>query len=120
MFNIKDFNLFDAIIMDRLLFKRSFKKTDDVIFPCPTCGNHSLKLDETKFHSEDSAQSKKMQESEYWEPEWLTSVFITVFSCNNSNCKEAVMCSGTGYVDWEQIENEYGEFEQEYYCSHTP
>ena len=106
--------------MDRQLFKRPFKKTDDVIFPCPACGNHSLKLDETKFHSEDTAESKKMQESDYWEPEWLASVFTTVFSCNNSHCKETVICSGTGYVDWEPEENEHGEFEQEYYCFHTP
>ena len=106
--------------MDRQLFKRSFKQTDDVIFPCPSCGHDSLKLDKTKFHSEDTALSKKMQESDDWEPEWLSSVFTTVFSCNNSNCQETVMCSGTGYVDWDAEENEHGEFEQQYYCFHTP
>lgn len=106
--------------MNRQLFKRSFKKTDEVILICPSCGYNSLKIDKTRFHSEFTALSKKIQESNDWEPEWLTSVFTTVFQCNNTRCQETVMCSGTGYVDWETEEDAHGEIEQNYYDYYSP
>lgn len=39
----------EKIIMDRQLFKKPFKQTDNVILPCPTCKGLSLKLDNRKF-----------------------------------------------------------------------
>ena len=99
--------------MDRQLYKRYFKQTDNVTFPCPSCTNLSLKLNKDKFFAEDTASSKKMKaDDDYWEPEWLTSVFTTVLICNNSDCAESVICSGIGSVDWEPEPNEHGEMEQ--------
>ncbi|HFG6897084.1 TPA: DUF4145 domain-containing protein [Acinetobacter baumannii] len=106
--------------MDRNLYKKCFKQTDNITFPCPSCANLSLKLNSDKFFSEDTALSKKMQVDDYWEPEWLTSVFTTVLVCNNSDCIESVICSGIGSVDWEAEANEHGEMEQQYYSYYLP
>ena len=107
--------------MDRQLYKRYFKQTDNVTFPCPSCTNLSLKLNKDKFFAEDTASSKKMKaDDDYWEPEWLTSVFTTVLICNNSDCAESVICSGIGSVDWEPEPNEHGEMEQQYYSYYLP
>ena len=54
----------EKIIMDRQLFKKPFKQTDNVILPCPTCKGLSLKLDNRKFYAFDTALSRKIQESE--------------------------------------------------------
>ncbi|ENU95471.1 hypothetical protein F970_01935 [Acinetobacter sp. CIP 102082] len=111
----------EKIIMDRQLFKKPFKQTDNVILPCPTCKGLSLKLDNTKFYAFDTALSRKIQESEEdWDFDWLSSVFTAVFICSNGACGEHVICSGTGFVDWEAEPNEHGELEQQYYCYYSP
>ncbi|WP_228143074.1 hypothetical protein [Acinetobacter sp. DSM 11652] len=83
-----------------------------------------MKLINDKFFAEYTALSKKMQaDDDYWEPEWLNSVFTTVLVCNNSDCAESVICSGIRSVDWElkpNEHNEHGEMEQQYCSFYLP
>lgn len=50
--------------MDRQLFKRPFTTDEGATFTCPTCGNFSLQLDKSKFHTSDSSSSRKMMKEE--------------------------------------------------------
>lgn len=100
--------------MDKKLLKKSFKQTDSVTLPCPTCGKLSLKLDNKKFYECDTAESTKIRQSDEWEFDWLTTVFTVVFTCNNSDCQEHVICSGTGSVEEDIDYDSHGYPEQQF------
>lgn len=106
--------------MDRKLLKKSFKQSDSVTLPCPTCGKLSLKLDNKKFYACDTAESIKIRQSEEWEFDWLTTVFTAVFTCNNSDCQEHVICSGTGYVEEDIGYDSNGDPEQQFNSYYSP
>lgn len=110
--------------MDRQLFKRSFTKDEGITFPCPTCGNFSLQLDKSKFHTSNSAASRKMmKELSYWEDEWVSYIYTAIFVCQNSNCEEHVVSSGTGSVSQEPIftqDDRYTYTTTEYVCFYDP
>ncbi|MEQ1320024.1 DUF4145 domain-containing protein [Acinetobacter guillouiae] len=90
--------------MDRQLFKRPFTKDSGIAFTCPTCENFSLQLDQGKFYTSDSSSSRKMMNgNSYWEEEWITSIYTAIFVCQNSNCEEHVVSSGTGFVSQEPV-----------------
>ncbi len=110
--------------MDRHLFKKSFTKNGGITFPCPTCGNFSLQLDKGTFHTSDSAASRKMmREQSYWEEEWISSIYTAIFVCQNLNCEEHVVSSGTGFVSQEPIftqDDRYTYTTFEYVCFYKP
>ena len=110
--------------MDRQLFKRPFTIDEGITFTCPTCGNFSLQLDKSKFHTSDSSSSRKMMKEEsYWEEEWISSIYTAIFVCQNSNCEEHVVSSGTGFVSQEPVftqDDRYTYTTTEYVCFYNP
>ena len=110
--------------MDRQLFKRPFTTDEGATFTCPTCRNFSLQLDKSKFHTSNSSSSRKMmKEDSYWEEEWISSIYTAIFVCQNSNCEEHVISSGTGFVSEEPVftqDDRYTYTTTEYVCFYNP
>lgn len=105
--------------MDRQLFKRPFDLDSGVTYNCPTCGKHSLQLDQTKFYASETSSTRKMLKEDYWEDDWRTSVYTAILICRNTACEEHVISSGTGFVSEEPVftsDDRYTYTRSEYVC----
>lgn len=100
--------------MDRKLFKLPFSKSSTPDWSCPTCDKGILKIKENTFHDEELRYSREAHSHEAWEPEWIRYIFTCILVCTNDKCKEAVVCTGTGSVDWDIVEDMDGVPDQVY------
>lgn len=106
--------------MDKFSFGKPFKLNDYVIYPCPGCGRSSLKLDKETFNARVTGESHSIIEFLGFETELIKEVFTSVLVCENHECEEVVVCSGTGHVEMDIAVNERGEQIQEYFSYYTP
>lgn len=100
--------------MDRKLLKLPFSKNNTPDWVCPTCSKGILRIKEGSFQQEELRFSREAHSHEAWEPEWIRYVYTSMLICSNDKCKEIVVNSGTGSVDWDIIEDENGEPDQIY------
>lgn len=100
--------------MDRKTLKLPFGKESAPDWICPTCEKGILRIKKNTFHDEELRHSREAHSHEDWEPEWIRYVFTCILVCTNEKCKEAVVCTGTGSVDWDIIEDIDGAPDQVY------
>ena len=93
--------------MDRKLLKLPFRKNNSPDWVCPTCNKGILRIKEGTFHEEELRNSREAHSHEAWEPEWIEYVYTCMLICSNDKCKEVVVNSGTGSVDWDIVEDEH-------------
>jgi len=93
--------------MNRDLWKNlKLKRGVSPELTCPTCnkGNllpitDSLKYTETK-------ESKSLHNYEDWDHNWISYRFTLHLKCDNTKCEDIVICSGTGYEDYDMHYNQ--------------
>ena len=100
--------------MDRKLLKLPFSPDSSPDWICPTCSKGLLRIKENSFIHEEARHSREAHDHPAWEPEWIRSVYTCLLICSNEKCREVVASSGTGSVDWDIIEDEYGQQDQVY------
>lgn len=83
--------------MDRQLYKQYFEKTRIPDWQCPTCEKSILQLSEDSFTHKETFESKQEHHHDAWDIEWVRYTFSCHLVC--SNCKEFIVCTGTGKVD---------------------
>lgn len=95
--------------MDRTPYQLPFTDVRVPAWVCPVCRVGHLTLDKDSLINQETAASLKDRDHDAWEPDWIRSVFVCVFKCNNAQCKEPVTCSGSGRVEhFEYEDEEYG------------
>ncbi|MDN4053163.1 DUF4145 domain-containing protein [Massilia sp. YIM B02763] len=95
--------------MDRAPYHLPFGRNQIPGWKCPACGTGHLALDPKHLIARETAQSLVEKKHPEWEPDWIRYVFACTFHCNNPNCKEPIACSGTGSVEYVEVEDEqYG------------
>lgn len=99
---------------DRKLFKAHFSKGLLPDWPCPVCGKGVLEGLKGSFERVETSESAAAHTIRDWEPEWISYIYTSQFSCSSARCKAIVFNVGTGgvesYVDYS---NEQG-YAQEY------
>lgn len=102
-------------MIDRKLYKGYFTQDDMSQWKCPTCGSGSLQVVKDKFIEQfNSATEMNYHEEWFVAPEMIVNTFTTILTCSNPRCKEAVTCSGIGYVETEYIQLYNGDHDREY------
>lgn len=74
-----------------------FSEDTEIEWPCPNCGRGALKINKDKFHSAETAESKKARDDEFWEDGWHNWVFNGALECYS--CRETVTMVGSGYIE---------------------
>ncbi len=101
--------------MDRKLLKLPFRPDNSPDWACPTCGKGILRIKQDSFLQGELASSQQARsDNSYWEPDWISYVYTCLLFCSNDKCKEVVVNSGTGFVDWDVTYDENGETDQVY------
>lgn len=93
----------------------TFFNSLNVDWPCPACGQKTLRIDKPSFKSESVLRSRQAQSEDWFEPEMDETVFTCMAHCSRETCKEVVVCTGEG--GWEQ---DYGDEGIQYYAWHKP
>lgn len=81
-------------MIDRNLWTKSFSKSHNPAWPCPTCGVGTLRLVSESLKFEISRASRELLEGRYWEIEWTTGRYSCLFQCRMTNCREIVASAG--------------------------
>lgn len=100
--------------LDRKSLKLPFSGDNSPDWVCPTCNRGILRIKEGTFQRVELRDSREARSHDAWEPEWIAYVYTTLLICSNDKCKEVVVNSGTGSVDWDIIEDEHGVPDQVY------
>ncbi len=80
----------------RSLFDKSFQAWPS--WECPTCSRGHLNLLKETLKSQETGPSKKLQDENAWEPDWITKRFVALLQCNFALCEEVVAISGTTHL----------------------
>ena len=94
--------------MDRKLLKLPFRASSTPDWVCPTCKKGILRIREGTFRQEELCNSREAHSHEAWDPDWIEYIYTCILFCSNNKCKEVVINSGTGSVDWDVVEDENG------------
>ena len=82
--------------MERHLWNQKLRKHYSPNWPCSTCAKGHLVLVPKSLSYTETVDSKKEHSNAEWEPDWITYVFTAWLKCNNLQCGEEVVVSGTG------------------------
>ncbi|HDC4684777.1 TPA: DUF4145 domain-containing protein [Enterobacter cloacae] len=77
----------------------AFGQDLEVEWPCPACGQKTLQIDQESFKKNDSLESRRLEEEEWFEPELVSRVFSCMARCTRVSCGEVVACVGEGGLD---------------------
>ena len=97
--------------MDRTALKLPFTVDRTPEWTCPTCRKGVLRVDADSLKHQERLASRD-HSHEAWEPEWIEYVYSCLLKCTNDACREVVSSSGTGRVDYNEYEDEHGEWIQ--------
>lgn len=100
--------------MDRKFIKLPFSLENPPDWSCPTCKKGILQIKKETFTKEELRRSREDHFHVAWEPEWIEYVYTCLLVCSNDKCKEVVVNSGTGSVDYDIVADEHGEQAQMY------
>lgn len=92
--------------MDRASYQLPFGRNQLPSWRCPVCSAGNLTLDPKHLQARETAQSKRDRKHPDSEPDWIRYVFSCTFYCSNPGCQEPVVCSGTGAVQYVEVEDE--------------
>lgn len=106
--------------MERELYKALFRPEEQLNWVCPTCEEGLLRIKKGTFASDELAHSEKAQSHPEWNPEWVELLYSCIFECQNDHCGEKVASSGIGSLDWDIVEDQYGQDQQEYFPYFKP
>lgn len=107
--------------MDRKLLKIQFTKDRIPAWICPTCRSGILHPKKDGFLFYETAESKKSNKHEEWEPDWVEHTYSLILECSNKTCREIVSSSGIGFVTVEFDYNPVtGYPDQSYIDTFTP
>ncbi|GAA3658965.1 DUF4145 domain-containing protein [Nocardioides ginsengisoli] len=65
---------------------------------CPHCLAGHLRFDEPV--QVEHGESKRARQDDYWEPEWIRGVFTASGACENPECEQPAVATGTYEVDY--------------------
>lgn len=99
--------------MDRTPYQFNFSVSNVPAWACPVCGEGRLTLSKESLISKQDAESRRGQDHEAWDLDWVRLVFSCVFHCSNQNCKQPVACSGTGWVEVNDYTDDDGDWAQD-------
>ncbi len=68
-----------------------------------------LRLQKNTFQKQEIRRSREARSYDEWEPEWIEYIYNCLLLCSNEECKENVLSCGTGFVDWNFFEDDYGD-----------
>ena len=96
------------MLIDRHVLKRTFPLSGGPGWPCPSCGEGTLKPVEESFKHEDRNASDP--EWDFWSADF---VYACLLRCNNDRCCETVSSAGVGGLERkvDQFEDEPPVFE---------
>ena len=97
--------------MNRSLWTATLSKYNAPAWPCPTCNNGILILDQKTVVYHETDCSKKEHREEYWAPEMTDFRFSAWLKCNYLGCGDVAVVSGGGGVECWQTCNAEGETE---------
>ncbi|UQA50997.1 DUF4145 domain-containing protein [Vibrio sp. ED002] len=100
--------------MERKIYRALFNPEKQHNWRCPTCEQGLLRIKKDTFSFFETAESLRDRRNPEWQAEWVEYVYSCIFECQNDQCGEPVSSSGIGFLDWDIVENEYGEDKQEY------
>lgn len=92
--------------MDRAPYQLSFTPDRVPNWRCPSCKKGHLTLEANMLLRSETAQSRRESDHPAWEPWWTRTVFSCIFACSNADCKEAIACSGDGFAEMIELEDE--------------
>ena len=101
-------------MIDKELLTSYFTSNQNTYWPCSTCSNGYLMINEDTFFSEETSASQKTQSHYGWDPESISLVYSCIFKCSNNNCNEQFASSGHGCLDWDIEEDDHGIPQQVY------
>lgn len=80
-----------------------FSDVKSVEWPCPTCGQKTLRILEDSFVCKETASTTKMLSDEWFDLEYVSSIFSCMSQCIRQECNEVVACSGRSGLepDWD-------------------
>ena len=85
--------------MDRSLWTQTLIARRSPRWPCPTCRKGNFELVEKSLTNRETVTSKRSQQDDGWNPEWITYSFTAWVKCNNRSCGEEAAVAGVGGVD---------------------
>lgn len=68
-------------------------------WPCPVCRRGTLRLRKDSLIHEETVESRREHNEEYWGPEHIQFVFSAWADCTDGNCKQSYSLSGKGGVE---------------------
>lgn len=101
-------------MIDKELLTSYFTKSQNISWPCSTCSNGYLVINEDTFFSKETSVSQKGHPLYGSEPESVRFVYSCIFRCSNNNCNEQFASSGHGCLDWDIEEDDHGMQQQVY------
>lgn len=105
---------YEEILIERKIYRALFNPEKQHNWRCPTCEQGLLRIKKDTFSFFETAESLRDRRNPEWQAEWVEYVYSCIFECQNDQCGEPVSSSGIGFLDWDIVENEYGEDKQEY------
>lgn len=97
--------------MDRRTLKLPFSIERTPDWTCPSCEKGILRIVKDSFKKEERRHSRN-HSHDAWEPEQIEYVYSCLLVCNNDACNEVVSNVGTGGVQYDEFEDENGDWNQ--------
>ncbi|MGP5549553.1 DUF4145 domain-containing protein [Psychrobacter namhaensis] len=95
-------------MIDKELLTSYFTTNQSTYWPCSTCSNGYLLINEDTFFSKETSVSQKGHPIYETEPESVRFVYSCIFRCSNKNCNEQFASSGHGCLEWDTEEDNNG------------
>lgn len=89
--------------VDRKIYKTPFNNKSIPQWECPLCKKGILKGVKGSFFYEETKDSINAQEMEGQAPAWIEYIYSCRLICTNPSCKNIVVSTGTGSVDYEPV-----------------
>lgn len=85
--------------MQRHLWLDSLSRSWCPPWPCPICKTGRVVLRQGSVNSEETVESKREHNEDYWGPEYLELIFSAWADCNNEHCKQSFVIAGKGGIE---------------------
>ena len=82
--------------MNRLVWLEKLSPFSAPAWPCPECGQQSLRMVSKSLQSFETSASKREHGHEGWDPEWIQKTFIAWVRCPDTKCAQEVAVVGFG------------------------
>lgn len=106
--------------IDRKKWKAEFREDDQPRWPCPSCGQATLRFTPETLKGSQTKASKEWQEHEASEPDQIEGRFGCIINC--ANCGNSIGAAGTYRVQddrhWDERHGETGDYRTYYHLKY--